>query len=280
MAIESVYRASFYVPKGGVGKTTSAAHIGTSAAQQFDLDVVLVDLAGSQNDLATHFGVDPNSVDGNVSAVMGEDWDEIEELLDDVLDRMVIPTGVGPDLIPADGGLDGVDNRLASVSVEDRYGRFDEFVREHLAPEYDLVLVDLPGAESNVAINGLVAAPNVVVPLKPGAFEGEQLESLQDDLDQLRDDLDAEPVVYMTLATMIQQNVNQHETFVDELAENYDHKFAGEIRNSVDVGSVQERGKTLFDEPDDNLYNTGKAAREGYWEATKHLLRQLEADYE
>ena len=279
MATDSAYRASFYVPKGGVGKTTSAAHIGACAAQEFDLDVVLVDLAGSQNDLATHFGVDPGDVDGNISATMGEDWDEIQDLLDDVLERLTLSTESGVDLIPADDGLDGVDNRLASVPVEDRYGRFDDFLESYLAPSYDVVLVDLPGAENNVAINGLYAAPNVVVPLKPGAFEQGQFQGLHQDLKRLREDLDAAPLVYMTLATMIRQNVNQHQEFVDDLEAESPEHYGGAIRNSADVGSVQKRGKTLFDVSDIQLYDTGKAARKAYWEATKHLLRQFEVDY-
>jgi chromosome partitioning protein len=40
--------AAFYVEKGGVGKTTSAAHIAVAAASTHDLDVILLDLAGTQ----------------------------------------------------------------------------------------------------------------------------------------------------------------------------------------------------------------------------------------
>lgn len=56
-------RAATYVERGCVGKTTSAAHIAISARQDHDLDVLLLDLAGTQNDLATQFGLADSIVD-------------------------------------------------------------------------------------------------------------------------------------------------------------------------------------------------------------------------
>jgi len=55
--MSNTIRACTYVEKGGVGKTTTAAHLGVAAAQHHDLEAVLVDLAGTQNDLATQFGL-------------------------------------------------------------------------------------------------------------------------------------------------------------------------------------------------------------------------------
>jgi chromosome partitioning protein len=69
-------RAAFYVEKGGVGKTTSAAHIAVAAASTHDLNVILLDLAGTQNDLATQFGLTDEVADPDapLSAVFGDDW--------------------------------------------------------------------------------------------------------------------------------------------------------------------------------------------------------------
>ena len=116
-------RLATYVEKGGVGKTTSAAHIATAAAQNHGLDVLLIDLAGTQNDLATQFGIgekveDP---DAPISAIFGENWEFIRENIPDVSNRMVFETSEGPDLIPADSGLTGADQNLANVPKEDRY---------------------------------------------------------------------------------------------------------------------------------------------------------------
>ena len=54
---DTIKRAAFYTPKGGIGKTTSTGHVAADAAIEHDLDVLTIDLAGTQNDLATQFGV-------------------------------------------------------------------------------------------------------------------------------------------------------------------------------------------------------------------------------
>ncbi|RDZ96640.1 ParA family protein, partial [Haloferax sp. Atlit-6N] len=181
----------FYVGKGGVGKTTSAAHTAVAAATDHDRDVVLLDLAGTQNDLATQFGLGDEVADPDapISAVFGDDWEFIAENIPDVVDRMVYDTGEGPDLVPSDKGLNGADNNLASVPVEERYLKLDAFIDEHLAERYDVVLLDLPGKEDNISLNGVFAAEHVVTPLCPGAFERHQLDSLRDDLAAIRSDL-------------------------------------------------------------------------------------------
>ena len=115
--------AAFYVQKGGVAKTTSAAHIAVAASSEHDLQVCLLDFAGTQNDLATQFDIGEEVTDpaAPVSAVFGDDWDFIVENIEDIVSRMVYDTAEGPDLIPADTGLTGADNNLASVPVERRY---------------------------------------------------------------------------------------------------------------------------------------------------------------
>jgi len=52
----------------GRGKTTTAAHVAVAAAQNHDLNTPFIDLAGTQNDLATHFGIsiDEESIDAPI----------------------------------------------------------------------------------------------------------------------------------------------------------------------------------------------------------------------
>ena len=277
-------RAAFYVGKGGVGKTTSAAHIATAAATDHDLDVVLLDLAGTQNDVATQFGLEDDVADPDapISAVFGDDWDFIAENIPDVVDRMVYETGEGPDLIPADSGLSGADNNLASVPVEQRYLKLDAFITDHLADRYDLVILDLPGKEDNISLNGIFAAEHVVTPLCPGAFERHQLDSLRADLEAIRDDLadvleahDVHPHLAMVIPTMIDGRTTQSEEFVADLRETYP-EIAGEpVAQSQNVGNLQSQGRTLFAADKDELYSTGERVREAYRTNTELLLEQL-----
>ncbi|MGQ3723504.1 ParA family protein [Natrialba aegyptia] len=277
----SIMRSCAYVPKGGVGKTTSTAHIAVSATQDHGLDVLVIDLAGTQNDLATQFGIadEVTDPDAPISAIFGENWSFIRENIDDVFDRMVFATDEGPDLIPADDGLGAEDNNLANVPRENRYDRLESFIEDEVAPQYDLVLLDLPGKEDNITINGLFAAENVIAPLRPGEFERKQLENLERELALIRDDEDhdAQPQLRLVFATMVDQTTNLADEFTDSLESEYPEIAGTSVSESANIGNEQAAGQTLFALPDDELYTTGKRARNAYRELTTDLLNRLDA---
>ncbi len=273
-----ILRAATYVQKGGVGKTTTTAHVGVAAARDHDLDVVLVDLAGTQNDLSTHFGITEQieDIDIPISAVFSDEWGIVVDSVDNLLERMVFETGEGVDIIPADPGLGGADNNLANVPVDERFDKLESFVAGQLADEYDVVLLDLPGAENNIALNGLFAAGNILAPLKPGAFESEQLDNLQDDLDRIREEQPVDPQLSMVIPTMIDKRTNLSERFVEELRDEHpDTAAPAHVSKSQAVSNWQERGRTLFAVPDDELTATGERVRESYLENTRDLLERL-----
>jgi len=262
-----------YVDKGGVAKTTSVGHIGRAMAEHHDLDVLLIDAAGRQNDLATLFGLGDEvsgGVEAPLSAVFREDWEFIRENIPDVVDRMVFET--------ADPGLEGADNDLASLPLEERYDKLDEFVSTELG-EYDVVAFDLPGKESNIALNGLVAAGNVVATAKPGEFERRQVDQLPEVLLGIVEDypreLDLE--IVMILPSAVDTQKNMHQEFVEYIEENYPDLVAPEvINNAVDIEESPKRGSTVFAVDDDDLYRTGERARSAYRTNTTELLERLD----
>jgi chromosome partitioning protein len=275
----SIKRAAFYVEKGGVGKTTSTAHVGVSAHQNYDLDVLLVDLAGTQNDLATQFGMseEVDDPDAPISAVFGDNWEFIKENVEDLLGQMAFTTNEGPDLIPADRGLTGADNNLANVPTEERFTKLDAFVGNFVAPEYDLVLFDLPGKEDNIALNGLFAASNIVAPLPPGAFERQQLDNLRESLAAIRDTHPVDAHVVLVTPTMVDQTTNISDRFLDELREEFDGMISTPIADTANIRNEQAEGQTVYAVPPDELYETGRRTREAYTELTTDLLGRLEA---
>jgi chromosome partitioning protein len=266
------------VEKGGVGKTTSAAHLAV-AAHNTGQEVLLVDLAGTQNDLATHFGItivedddadEGVSIDAPISAVFGDDWEFLRDNIDDLLDRMTFPTNEGPDLIPADPGLGGADNNLANVPLEERYQKLDGFVEDLVADEYDL-----PGKEDNIALNGLFAARNVVAPLKPGAFERDQLQKLDATLAEISTDLDVDLGLSLVIPTIISSQETLSESFVNHVNQEYPEIVGEPVTKTADIGKNQNAGRTLYAVSDDELYATGKRAREAYSANTEQLLSRL-----
>jgi len=282
MVSNSILSAATYVPKGGVGKTTTTAHVAVDAVQSHDLDVLAVDLAGTQNDMATQFGIreEVRDPDAPISAIFGDQWEFIQDNIDDVVGRMTYATEEGVDLIPADSGIGAADNNLANVNKEDRYDRLRTFVDEHVAPEYDLVLFDLPGKEDNIALNGLFAAENVIAPLRPGEFERDQLATLKENLASIRDAHEANynvaPELRLVIPTMINQNTNLAQQFVEDINDEHPELATEPVAETANIGNEQANGRTLFALGDDELYSTGKRARDAYREITADLLDRLE----
>lgn len=72
-------RAALFLDKGGVGKTTATAHLGVALAE-YGYDILLVDLAGKQNDLAKQFGLYGALQDDpwpNISTTLQDQWDQV-----------------------------------------------------------------------------------------------------------------------------------------------------------------------------------------------------------
>jgi len=113
-------RACVFLDKGGVGKTTSTAHLGVPISEEHD--TLLIDLAGKQNDLAKQFGLWEAVVENeddwpNISTVFDDDWDTIAEKVPGAVEGMIYETVEGPDLLPAHKGLDQVDAELARADL-------------------------------------------------------------------------------------------------------------------------------------------------------------------
>lgn len=272
-------RAAVDIGKGGVGKTTTIAHIAAHAE-----NAIAIDLSAKQNDLATHFDINVSDPDVPLSAVFSDKWDIITDSIDNVVDRMVYETEEGVDIIPSDPGLSGADNNLGSVPVEKRYLKMDNFVDEYLAEQYDVVLFDLAGKEDNITLNGVVAATNLISPACPGQFEQNQLKQEVLDTDEFRDDygkvLDEHsiphPQLRMVIPTMIDKRENESQRFLGYLNETFESFVTEPIVNSANVGTAQKVGCTLYAMDDDELYNTGKQAKETYRNIANELLSTIE----
>lgn len=271
--------ASVFLDKGGVGKTTSTAHFGVALAEH-GLDVLLIDLAGKQGDLAKHFGVWselPPADDRfpNIATVLDEDWPNLSEQLPDAAAEMIIPTGEGPDLIPAHLGLDQVDDDLASVAVPQRYQMLERFLHEDIEPlGYDIVLVDLPGLTNNVTLNGLWATEKIVVPIELGEFERQQMAALEADLDDLSDTFGTEIEIVMVVPNRVDSRTNLADELLDELTDEWGDLVAPEpVTKSQEIRNRQRHGETVF--AGDELSTTARRARDAYETNSEHLLSQL-----
>jgi chromosome partitioning protein len=280
-------RVASFLDKGGTGKTTSIAHLGVALAEQGH-EVLLIDLAGKQGDLAKAFGVwgdvqtsiEDDDAWPNISTVFDDAWETIvKKLGDEAVEELIVQAEEGVDLIPAHPGLDTLDAELANIDdASERYSRFKHFLDDYIDPlGYDAVLIDLPGMTTNVTYNGLWAAQNVLAPVEMGPFEAEQVGALRDDLAKVEANFDVSVDLAMVLPNKVDSRTKLAGEYQDAYREEYPDAIAPEyVPSSQDIRNATEQGQSIF--ALENPSGTAREAREAYRTNAEALIERVSED--
>jgi len=162
---------AFVMLKGGFGKTPLARELADRLAKR-DHRVLLID-TDPEGHLSTSFGY----VDRKVS---GPDLGDV--LVDGRPPAAVIrETDWGFDIVPAHN-LERVKSQLNSLSTASDLRMRQELVDPLLGTEYDYVLVDTPGSNNELVTNAVVAARNIILPLRANAQAGSGLRGVMQKL--------------------------------------------------------------------------------------------------
>lgn len=172
--------------KGGVGKTITAATMAHILATKHNKRVLLADCDG-QGNLTQYFGVDPDNVTTTLDLLLGNHEMCYTDYVTHVTDRIHI--------IPADSRLLLADLQAITGKQEEDGSAWlvDPLLqladlRDALAEDeaYDFFILDCPTGFSTAAAAALVAADDVIIPIRLDAFSTQGMSVLLKIVAQMR----------------------------------------------------------------------------------------------
>ena len=200
---------SFINYKGGVGKSTTAYHIGCALALDQGLKILLVDIDPQTNltflcaiqERWEDFRITHGTLESLYQAYLNGDPFDIRTILwSNPIEQAGVPAVNGLDLIPSNVELLGIDldlqrktansNDLATVARH--YVKQRTILREALNPiknEYDYILIDCPPNLYLVTQNALAASDYYIVTALPDHLSTIGLNILRDRVGGLNNDL-------------------------------------------------------------------------------------------
>jgi chromosome partitioning protein len=247
-------RIATAIQKGGTGKTTTGINLGAAFAEKGS-EVLLVDL-DPQAGLTEGVGLDeipdeePHIGDFLTQSSRASQLDAYDYLVHHRDPFDVVPASNDMDTLSEDLG----QQRLWHNRLDNLLGELEE------EGGYDWVVVDSPPQLNRVSDSAIIAAKNVVIPLRlqePSlkGFETmveKQLRPINDEFSQIGLSVSIAAIVpnYVT-------NDGERDRILDSLRENFEEELVDEdfeIRKRIDIGRAWRDGQTLFEyKPDSDM---------------------------
>ena len=234
--------------KGGVGKTTSAANIGSALNLQ-GYDVLLVDFDPQAN-LSLHFGV--NDPVNNIYRMIAGDKIQLHTIRD------------GFKLIPSHYDLNALSSEIAN-EIRKFYFLKEEI--EKIKNNYHYVIIDCPPSLETLTYNALTASDNVIVPMSPEYFSMQGLNRLYDTINDIKIYTNPNIRVQGIFMTKFNKNVILHKECYKQINKHYPKALKEQtIRQNIALAECQTHHKCIYE------YNEHSNGANDYINLTNELF--------
>ena len=246
--------------KGGVGKTTSTMNLGVGLARQGH-KVLLVD-SDPQGSLTISMGIqDPDSLSHTLATAMLAEIHDMEL----PTGSAIIPHKEGPDLLPANIELSGVEMGLFNAMSRETIMRN---VLGQVKYKYDYILIDCMPSLGLMTINALAAADSVIIPSQPNYLSSKGLNLLLRSVAKVRKQINPKLRIDGGLFTMVDSRTNNAKAIISSMRGAMGDAvrvFRTEIPRSVRAAEAAQEGKSIY------AYDKNGRVAEAYAALTKEV---------
>ena len=249
--------------KGGVGKTTTTANLGTGLSREGN-QVLLIDF-DPQGDLTASLGwKNSDALDDTIAKVMDHTIKDKEINFD----KIILHHLEGCDIIP--GNIELADYEMRLVNVMSREKVLANSI-ETLKEKYDYILIDCPPSLGMLTINALSAADEVLIPVQAQYLPAKGMTKLLGTVNKVKKQINPNLKITGIAITIAQIHTNLGKSTISTLHENFGKHikvFDSVIPSAINAGIAPVKGVSMF-----NLDKDGKVA-EAYANLTKEILKQ------
>jgi chromosome partitioning protein len=239
--------------KGGVGKTTTAVNLGAALAE-LGYRVLIVDLDPQAN-ATTGVGIDARSFELSIYDVLMRDA-KIEDAVEATSLKNLF-------IIPATIDLAGAEIELVpSFSRELKLRR----ALERIAGDFDYTLVDCPPSLGLIAVNGLAAADEVLVPIQCEYYALEGLGQLLRNVQLVKSNLNEK----LDLTTIVLTMYDGRTKLAEQVAEEVRSHFGSMVCRNVIPRTVRISEAPSFGQPI-TAFDSGSRGAIAYRELAKEV---------
>lgn len=167
--------------KGGVGKTTTAVNLGAALARRKN-KVLVIDLDPQGCSSVWILGKQANENEG-IYQILANKMD---------INKAILPSAFNFDAIPANMDMSSLELALHTKNQYNREQRLKQAL-SNISSNYDYIVCDCPPSLGLGAVNALLAAQAIIIPVDCGAESYEAIQPLLNTIRHLETEFNHKP---------------------------------------------------------------------------------------
>lgn len=223
---------SFANQKGGCAKTTTVQNVGAGLAK-LGRKVCLIDLDPQAN-LTEGMGLNPDDLDLTVYNLI-LDGAPFDAVVQEIKENLW--------LVPSSIELAGAEVALATLAGKDL--RLKKALEQ--AKEFDYIIIDSPPSLSQLTLNGLTAATEVIVPLQTEFYSYKALKRLIETIDTVKQYTNPGITITGIICTFYREQRILNRNVAEQLKEHFGTKvFKTKIHDNIKLAEAPAAGQDIF----------------------------------